>query len=95
MVASARLPALVSVTSGTNEPRYPQLKGIMAARRMEIERLGVGDLGLSSDQVGAAGARERVLEIGPPPARAAGTIHEDGGDGGRRIAGYLAGLGLL
>lgn len=36
-VVEAGLPALVTVTSGINEPRYPQLKGIMAAKKKEIK----------------------------------------------------------
>lgn len=94
-VASCELPALVSVTSGVNEPRYPQLKGIMAARKIEITVLGAADLGLTATEVGETGARERVLTIGAPPARVAGTILPDQGDGGRRIAEYLASLGVL
>jgi electron transfer flavoprotein beta subunit len=94
-VVSCGLPALVSVTSGINEPRYPQLKGIMAARKMEITMLKAADLGLGPTEVGEAGARERVLTIGAPPPRAAGAVHVDAGDGGRRIADYLANLGVI
>lgn len=94
-VASCELPALVSVTSGINEPRYPQLKGIMAARKIEITILGAADLGLTPSEVGESGARERIVTIGAPPPRTAGTIYEDQGDGGRRIADFLAGLGAL
>lgn len=32
-VVEANLPALVACSSGINEPRYPQLKGIMAAKK--------------------------------------------------------------
>jgi electron transfer flavoprotein beta subunit len=93
--ATATLPALVSVTTGINEPRYPQLKGIMAARKMEIEALSVGDLGLRAEDVGEQGARERVLSLENPPSRPRGEIHADQGDGGRRIADLLARLGVI
>jgi electron transfer flavoprotein beta subunit len=94
-VVTAELPALVSVTSGINEPRYPQLKGIMAARKVEIVTFRAADLGLGSDQVGESGARERVLSVGAPPPRAKGEVVQDGGDGGKRIAEFLASVGVI
>lgn len=89
-VVEAELPALVTVTSGINEPRYPQLKGIMAAKRKEILEYSAEDLGLAADDVGEQGARERVLEVGRPPKREAGEVVDDEGEGGKRIANFLA-----
>ncbi|MBV9329857.1 MAG: electron transfer flavoprotein subunit beta/FixA family protein [Chloroflexi bacterium] len=40
------LPALLGVSSEMNEPRYPPLKGIMAAGRAQIPVLTAADLGL-------------------------------------------------
>jgi len=94
-VVEAELPALVTVTSGINEPRYPQLKGIMAAKKKEIKIYTAAALGLGPDQVGATGAREKVLSIGRPPARQAGKIITDEGDGGRQIADFLAELKII
>jgi electron transfer flavoprotein beta subunit len=34
-----RLPALLMAITGLNEPRYPSLKGIMAAKRKPVERI--------------------------------------------------------
>jgi electron transfer flavoprotein beta subunit len=89
------LPALVAVTSGINEPRYPQLKGIMGAKKKEIKKYTAQDLGLGPEQVGASGARERVLTIGRPPARQAGKVVTDEGDGGKHIADFLAELKVI
>lgn len=94
-VVAADLPALVTVTSGINEPRYPQLKGIMAAKRKEIKRHTAADLGLGPDQVGASGAREKVLSIARPPPRKAGKIITDEGDGGIKIADFLSELKVI
>src|SRR5437867_10997814 len=58
------LPALVAVSSGINEPRYPQLKGIMSAKKKEIKVYTAADLDLAPDQVGEKGAREKVRTIG-------------------------------
>src|SRR5690349_4242951 len=57
------LPALVTVTAGVVEPRYPSFKGIMAARSKPVEQLTAADLGLGADQVGAAGARQEVTDV--------------------------------
>ena len=94
-VITAEMPALISVTSGINEPRYPQLRGIMAARKIEIQMRTAADLGLSPDQVGETGAKEQVLTVGTPPARASGRIIQDEGDGGKQIAEYLASIGVI
>ena len=49
-----KLPALVTVQTGINTPRYASLKGIMAAKKKEIRTLASSDLGLDVNQVGGA-----------------------------------------
>src|SRR5271163_123823 len=56
------LPALVTVTAGVVEPRYPSFKGIMAAKSKPVETLTVADLGIDG-QVGAAGARQAITQV--------------------------------
>ncbi len=94
-VISADLPALVSTTSGINEPRFPTLRGIMAARRIEIKQYRAADLGLGPGDVGSSAARERVLAVADPPARQGGRVVQDEGDGGKQIADFLAKLGVI
>lgn len=94
-VVTCGLPALVTVTTGINEPRYPTLKGIMGARKKEIRKYTAADLGLGPAEVGASGAREKVLAVGRPPARPAGRIVKDEGDGGKQIADFLTSLKLI
>jgi electron transfer flavoprotein beta subunit len=94
-VVTCGLPALVTVTTGINEPRYPTLRGIMGARKKEIRKYTAAALGLGPAEVGASGAREQVLAIGRPPARLAGRIVRDEGDAGKRIADFLADLKLI
>jgi electron transfer flavoprotein beta subunit len=94
-VVTAELPALVTVTTGINEPRYPTLKGIIGAKKKEIRKLTATDLGLGPDAVGESGARERVLTVGRPPARPPGTVIRDEGDAGKQIADFLANLKLI
>jgi electron transfer flavoprotein beta subunit len=94
-VVEAELPVLITTTSGINEPRYPSLKGIMGAKRKEVITYSAADLDLAADQIGEGGARERVLTVGKPPAREAGTIITDEGDGGIKIADFLAELKVI
>jgi len=94
-VVTSELPALVTVTTAINEPRYPTLKGIMGAKKKEIRKYTAADLGLGPTDVGESGAREKVLSVGRPAARPLGTIINDDGEGGRQIADFLAGLKLI
>jgi len=94
-VVESTLPALVAVSSGINEPRYPQLKGIMSAKKKEIKVYTAADLGLAPDQVGEKGAREKVLTIGRAPKREAGKLVTDEGEGGKQIADFLAEIKVI
>jgi electron transfer flavoprotein beta subunit len=94
-VVESSLPALVAVSSGINEPRYPQLKGIMAAKKKEIKVYTAADLGLPPEQVGESGAREKVLGVGRPPKRQAGKVVTDEGEGGKQVADFLAEIKVI
>ena len=94
-LVESSLPALVAVSSGINEPRYPQLKGIMAAKKKEIKVYTAADLGLPPDQVGEKGAREKVLTVGRPPKRQSGKVVVDEGEGGKQIADFLAEIKVI
>ena len=81
------LPALVSVTAGVVEPRYPSFKGIMAAKAKPIDTVTAADLGISP--VGWAGAGQEIVEVGQAEARQAGEIVEDDGEGFAKIVAFL------
>ena len=89
------LPALVTVTAGVVEPRYPSFKGIMAAKTKPIEVLTVADLGLSTDQVGWAGARQQIVEVAPSEERQAGELVEDQGDAHQAVIRFLEQVKVL
>ena len=67
----AALPALVVATQALGEPRYPSLKGIMAARSKEILTWTLADLELDGAPVGGAAASTVVTATRAPEARAA------------------------
>ena len=83
------LPALVSVTAGVVEPRYPSFKGIMAAKSKPVEELTLADLGIETSTVGWAGGRQEIVSIEPAPERETGEIIEDEGDGHEKIVAFL------
>ena len=60
------LPAVITIQTGINIPRYPTLPNIMKARTKEIKDLKLSDLGLSSDQVGLKGSAVKVLKLFVP-----------------------------
>lgn len=73
-VVEAKLPAVVSVVKGINEPRLPNLMGIRKASKVEIPKWSADDLGVDKAKVGAAGSSTKVVEIAVPPPRGAGEI---------------------
>jgi electron transfer flavoprotein beta subunit len=94
-VIEAALPAVVSVTDQINDPRYPSFKGIMAAKKKPVQTWSLADLGVDAGQVGASAAATAVTEITARPPRQAGEIVADEGDGGQRLAAFLAGAKLI
>lgn len=66
-VADLTLPAVITVQTGINEPRYASLKGIMAAKKKEIKTLSLADLKLNAGDVAASAARFRTVRLAPPP----------------------------
>jgi electron transfer flavoprotein beta subunit len=88
-------PALVSVTAGVVEPRYPSFKGIMAAKSKPVTQLTVADLGFDASAVGWAGAGQDIIDITPAPAREAGEKVEDDGTAHERIVAFLENLKVI
>ena len=62
------LPAVVSVTAGVVEPRYPSFKGIMAAKSKPVDTVTAADLGVTP--VGWAGAGQQIVDVASAPERA-------------------------
>jgi electron transfer flavoprotein beta subunit len=89
-VVEASTPAIVSVVEKTNEPRYPSFKGIMAAKKKPLETLTAAGLGLDAAKIGLANAPSQVVEFATRPPRQAGEVVKDEGDGGTKVAEFLA-----
>lgn len=72
-VVECPLPALITVTSGVAEPRYPTMKGFIQAKQKPLESLALADLDLTSEE---AAWHQTVVSIADAPARAAGEVVE-------------------
>src|ERR1017187_802257 len=86
----ASLPAVISVVEKINEPRYPWFKGIMAAKKKPVQTMTLADAGIDPAAVGLGGAATEVVDHIQRPPREAGTIVKDEGDGGVKVAEFLA-----
>ncbi|MCP3911654.1 MAG: electron transfer flavoprotein subunit beta/FixA family protein [Actinomycetia bacterium] len=89
------IPALVSVTAGVVEPRYPSFKGIMAAKSKPVDEVTCGDLGIDAGSVGWAGGGQEIVLVEEAEAREAGEIIEDDGEGFQKIVELLDNLKVI
>lgn len=82
-VVSSSLPALVSVTAGVVEPRYPTFKGIMDAKKKPVETKSATDLGVDLPEM------QVVESVSDAPERSAGRKVEDEGEAFTEIVALL------
>jgi electron transfer flavoprotein beta subunit len=82
-VVEASLPAVVAVTAGVVEPRYPTFKGIMEAKKKTVQSLSVTELGVDR------GPAQTVASITDAPGRTAGQKIEDDGESHMAIVALL------
>jgi electron transfer flavoprotein beta subunit len=90
-VLEAPMPALIVCTQALGEPRYPSLKGIMAARSKEITTRALSDIGVDGTTVGGTVATTKVLGSTAPPPRAATRVVRGAPDeAARELVAFLA-----
>lgn len=84
---SVQLPAVVSVTEALPDPRFPNFKGIMAAKKKPLEALSLSELGVNAEDPEAA--RTIMLSVAEKPQREAGIKIVDEGNAGELLADFL------
>lgn len=67
-VVETQLPAVLTAQKGLNTPRYPSMKGILKAKKKNIEELQASALGVD------LAPKVKLESLSPPPARPAGRI---------------------
>ena len=82
-VVTSSLPAVISVTAGVVEPRYPTFKGIMDAKKKPVENKTVGDFDVDTS------VDQKVSSITDAPEREAGRKIEDEGEAHTEIVALL------
>ncbi|WP_173922836.1 electron transfer flavoprotein subunit beta/FixA family protein [Agromyces sp. Marseille-P2726] len=87
MRVRAPLPAVISINEALPDARFPNFKGIMAAKKKPFETLSAADLGVDPEDVSAPASIMTAIAEKPP--RSAGVKITDEGDGGTKIAEYL------
>lgn len=65
-VVEVSLPALITLSNEHAEPRYPTLKGIMAAAKKQPVVWKPADIGVDPSQIGAAARHTRMLKLFQP-----------------------------
>ena len=86
-VVACPMPALITVTTGVADPRYPSLKGVMGAKSKPIERPSLADLGLNAD---ATRSTQTVASVEAAPAKSGGRVIDAGPEAAGEIADLLA-----
>jgi len=66
-VMEIKLPAVLAVQTGINEPRYVSIMGIRKARKKELKVPSLGGLGLKEEEVGESGSWITVEKMFIPP----------------------------
>ena len=90
---TADLPAVVSVTAGVVEPRYPNFKGIMAAKSKPADVVTLSDLGV--DPAFLAIDSQKVIGVDDAPGRASGVKFDDVENAADKIVEFLESIGAL
>jgi electron transfer flavoprotein beta subunit len=82
-VVSTPMPAVLAVTNGAVEPRYPTFKGIMQAKSKPVTVKTASDLGIEKAE------GQRIVSVDAVASRAAGEIIEDEGEAYAKIVEML------
>lgn len=83
----AELPAVVSLTEAFPDGRFPNFKGIMAAKKKPLTTLSLAELGLDAEDFSVA--RTIMTAVAQRPPKEAGQKLTDDGSAGQAIAEYL------
>lgn len=90
LTAHADLPAVISITEIAAEPRFPNFKGIMTAKKKPVTVLSLSDLGVETPP-----AQSVVVSATERPARTGGKKVIDDGTAAAELAEFLAAERLI
>ena len=87
MQVSAELPAVISINEALPDARFPNFKGIMAAKKKPLTVVTLAELGVDASDM--TPARSIMLEVSERPARSAGVKVDDDGSAAAQLAAFL------
>jgi electron transfer flavoprotein beta subunit len=96
-VVRAKMPVLLTATKGLNEPRLPNIMGIMKAKKKPMEEVNAETLGYDVDKLGLKGSPTQVRKVFPPD-RKKGGIKIDADDpkaAAKELVDFLAKKGAI
>jgi electron transfer flavoprotein beta subunit len=71
-VIKANIPVLLTATKGLNEPRLPNIMGIMKAKKKPLETIDAATLDVDENSIGEKGAFVKLRKVYPPEKRKGG-----------------------
>lgn len=89
----AALPAVVAVSDEFPDARFPNFKGLMAAKKKELNTLTLADLGVNAEDWSRA--RSIMVSIDRRPARERGEIIDGTSEAAGKLADFLQAKGLI
>jgi len=75
-IVEVELPAVITVDVSINEPRLPQMRGLMMAKKKKIEVMDLAALGTSAEEIGCAAPKSEVIEFMESEKRSGGRKFE-------------------
>ncbi len=96
-VVKVKLPALLTATKGLNQPRLPNVMGIMKAKKKPLEEVNASTLGVPVEQLGLRGSPTTVRRVFPPERRKSGIKLEgvDPKEAAKRLVEFLLQKGAI
>ncbi len=96
-VVKARMPVLITATKGLNEPRLPNIMGIMKAKKKPLAEINAATLGVPEDELGLKGSPTTVRKVFPPVKKAGGIKLEevDAKEAAKQLVEFLAKKGAI
>jgi electron transfer flavoprotein beta subunit len=94
---SVRMPALLTATKGLNEPRLPNVMGIMKAKKKPLDEVNAAALGLATDLIGLKGSPTTVRRVFAPEKKKGGIKIEgtDPKQAAKKLVEFLAEKGVI
>lgn len=95
-IVEVKLPALFSVQTGINEPRYVSIMAIRKAMQKEVKVMDMKEIGLNENEVGIAGSWTRIEHMYIPPVeKKAEFLKGNPGEVAAKVAEIIKARGLL